>query len=114
MPSARRGAIDPGALLYLEQAHGLTPAALEHMLYEASGLLGVSGLSSDMRVLLASDDPRARDAIDLFVFRVVREIGAMTASMGGCDGLVFTAGIGENAPEIRRLVDAPADGEAQP
>jgi len=98
---ARCGAIDPGVLLYLEQAAGLTPEAVTALLYEQSGLLGVSGLSSDMRTLLASDHPWAREAIDLFVFRVAREAGALQASMGGLDGLVFTAGIGENAPTIR-------------
>jgi acetate kinase len=97
----RCGALDPGVILYLEAAHGLTAATLEDLLYNRSGLLGVSGISSDMRALLASDDPRAKEAIDLFVFRVVREIGALAASMGGLDGLVFTAGIGERSAEIR-------------
>jgi acetate kinase len=102
----RCGALDPGVILYLEQQRGLDAAAVENLLYKRSGLLGVSQISSDMRVLLASGDPRAKEAIDLFVFRVVREIGAMTASMGGCDGLVFTAGIGEHAPPIREQVCA--------
>jgi acetate kinase len=74
------------------------------MLYEKSGLLGVSGLSSDMRTLLASEDPHAKEAIELFVFRIVREICALAASLGGLDGLVFTAGIGEHSPEIRDSV----------
>ena len=100
----RCGALDPGAILYLQQAEGLAAAEIEDVLYRRSGLLGVSGISADMRVLLASDDPRAKAAIDLFVFRIVREIGALTASMGGLNGLVFTAGIGANAPEIRRRV----------
>jgi len=100
----RCGALDPGVILYLETEHGLTAKAVEDMLYRRSGLLGVSQLSSDMRTLLGSADPRARDAIDLFVFRVVREIGALAASMGGLDGLVFTAGIGERSPAIRRRV----------
>jgi acetate kinase len=100
----RCGALDPGVILYLEQAHGLGAKSIEHMLYERSGLLGVSQLSGDMRELLAATDARAGDAVDLFVFRVVREIGALTASMGGVDGLVFTAGIGERSPEIRRRV----------
>jgi acetate kinase len=77
---------------------------VEDLLCARSGLLGVSGISSDMRELLASDDARAGDAIDLFVFRIVREIGALAASMGGLDGLVFTAGIGERSAEIRRRV----------
>lgn len=104
MMGTRSGGIDPGVLLYLEQEAGLTPAALSTLLYEQSGLLGVSGLSGDMRVLLASDDPRARDAIDLFVFRVTREAGGLQAVLGGLDGVVFTAGIGENAPDIRQAV----------
>lgn len=106
MMGSRCGAIDPGVLLYLEQQAGLTPTAVSTLLYEQSGLLGVSGLSGDMRVLLDSDDVRAREAIDLFVFRVAREAGAMQASMGGLDGLVFTAGIGENAPRIREAIAA--------
>jgi acetate kinase len=100
----RCGALDPGVILYLEQAHGLSAAAVEDMLYRRSGLLGVSGISSDMRELLASADPRAAEAIDLFVFRVVREMGALAASMGGLDGLVFTGGIGERSAEIRERV----------
>jgi acetate kinase len=100
----RCGAIDPGVILYLQQTHGMSAAQVEDLLYRRSGLLGVSGISADMRELLASDDPRARDAIDLFVFRIVREFGALAASMGGVDGLVFTAGIGEHAPSIRARV----------
>jgi len=102
--STRCGALDPGVILYLEQAHGLGAEAIEDLLYRRSGLLGVSQISGDMRTLLASADPRAKDAIDLFAFRIVREIGALAASMGGLDGLVFTAGIGERSPDIRRLV----------
>ena len=100
----RCGALDPGAILYLQQAHGLGAAQIEDLLYRRSGLLGVSGISADMRVLLAREAPAAKAAVDLFVFRIVREIGALAASMGGLDGLVFTAGIGANAPEIRRRV----------
>ena len=102
--STRCGALDPGVILYLERAHGLDAKAVEDLLYRRSGLLGVSQISGDMRALLASSDPRAREAIDLFVFRIVRDIGALAASMGGLDGLVFTAGIGERSPEIRRRV----------
>jgi acetate kinase len=102
----RCGALDPGVILYLEQQHGMTAEAVETLLYNESGLLGVSGCASDMRTLLASDDPRARDAVDLFVFRIAREIGALTASLNGLDGLVFTAGIGEHAPQIRAMVCA--------
>jgi acetate kinase len=102
----RPGAIDPGVLLYLLRARGMSVDQLEALLYQRSGLLGVSGVSSDMRVLLASKDPHAAEAIDLFTFRIAREIGALAATLGGLDGLVFTAGIGENAAEIRRQVCA--------
>jgi acetate kinase len=104
MMGTRCGAIDPGVLLYMLQQKNLSPADLEHLLYEKSGLLGVSGLSSDMRVLLASDLPHAREAVELFVFRIARETAALAASLGGLDGFVFTAGIGEHAPEIRAAV----------
>jgi len=100
----RCGALDPGVVLYLQQQAGLTPSAIEDLLYAQSGLLGVSGFSSDMRSLLASDDPNARQAIELFVFRVAREAGALMASLEGLDGLIFTGGIGENAAEIRHAV----------
>lgn len=100
----RSGNLDPGVILYLEQQHGMTAEAVEKLLYNESGLLGISGISSDMRALLASTDSRARDAIDLFVFRIVREVGSLAASLGGLDGVVFTAGIGEHAPEIRAKV----------
>ncbi|MBV8535824.1 MAG: acetate/propionate family kinase, partial [Alphaproteobacteria bacterium] len=105
LPMATRcGALDPGVVLYLLQARGMTADAIEKLLYKNSGLLGVSGLSGDMRELLASTDPRAKQAVELFVHRIAREIGALAASLGGLDGLVFTAGIGEHAPEIRRRV----------
>lgn len=100
----RCGALDPGVLLYLMQERGMDAGALEDLLYRRSGLLGVSGISADMRALLASADSRAGEAINLFVFRIVREIGALAASLQGVDGLVFTAGIGENSAEIRRRV----------
>ncbi len=102
--ATRCGALDPGALLHLQRAYGLDLPTVEDLLYRRSGLLGVSGISGDMRVLLASDDPRAAAAVDLFVFRAVREMGALSASLGGLDGVVFTAGVGENAPEIRRRI----------
>lgn len=102
----RCGNLDPGVVLYLQQVHGLDAAAVEQMLYHDSGLLGVSGISNDMRTLLESDDVHAREAIDLFVFRIAREIGALTSSLGGLDGLVFSAGIGEHAPQIRAAVCA--------
>ena len=104
MMGTRCGAIDPGVLLYMAQQQNLSPDDIEHLLYQKSGQLGVSGLSSDMRVLLASDRPRSREAVELFVFRVVRETAALAASLGGLDGFVFTAGIGEHAPEIRAAV----------
>jgi acetate kinase len=102
--STRPGAVDPGVVLYLLQSKGYDAAKLQHLLYEKSGLLGLSGISGDMRDLLASDAPAARDAIDYFVFRIVKEIGALVCVLGGLDGLVFTAGIGEHAALIREKV----------
>lgn len=103
----RCGDLDPGVILYLEQELGLSAKAVEDILYRRSGLLGVSGgIASDMRTLLASPDPRAEEAIELFVFRIAREIGALTSSLGGLDGLIFTAGIGEHAPAIRARICA--------
>jgi acetate kinase len=97
----RPGTLDPGAVTYLMRQRAMTAGEVEDMLYHCSGLLGVSGMSSDMRTLLASGEPHAREAVDLFVFRAAREIGAMAASLEGLDCLVFTAGIGEHAPAIR-------------
>jgi len=103
----RPGAVDPGVLLYLVGQRNMTSAALEQLLYRESGLLALSGVSNDMRQLLASREPRARLAVDYFVHHVARAIGALTAVLGGLDALVFTAGIGENSPEIRaRIVQA--------
>ena len=102
----RPGTLDPGAVTYLMRERTMSAAEIEDLLYHRSGLLGISGISSDMRTLLASDDLRAREAVELFVFRAAREIGALTASLGGLDGLVFTAGIGEHASEIRSRVCA--------
>src|SRR6516165_6484879 len=102
----RPGTLEPGALTYLMRERTMSAAEIEDLLYHRSGLLGISGISSDMRTLLASDDLRAREAVELFVFRAAREIGALTASLGGLDGLVFTAGIGEHASEIRSRVCA--------
>ncbi len=105
LPMSRRcGTIDPGAVLYLMQQIGMTAAEVNDLLYYESGLLGVSGISDDMRTLLASNDPHAADAINLFVYRISRELGSLAAALGGLDALVFTAGIGEHAPEIRRRV----------
>jgi len=104
MMGTRCGSIDPGVVLYLQNACGLDVAAVEHLLYHDCGLLGVSGISNDMRSLVESEDPRAREAIDLFVYRIVKEIGALTAVLGGLDALVFSAGIGEHAACIRSEV----------
>lgn len=100
----RPGHLDPGILLYLMRERGMTVQALEHLLYHDCGLLGVSGLSSDMRELSASQAPEAREAIDLYVRSVVREIGAYAAVLGGLDALVFTGGIGENAAAVRSRI----------
>jgi acetate kinase len=96
--------VDPGVILYLFQTLGLTAKEVETILYKKSGLLGISGISNDMRELLASADPNAKLAVDYFVYHAAKEIGALTAVVGGLDGLVFTAGIGENSPEIRRRI----------
>ncbi|PNG26763.1 acetate/propionate family kinase [Methylocella silvestris] len=100
----RSGALDPGVILYLIDEMKMGPRELEQLLYKQSGLLGVSGVSSDMRSLEASSDPRARLAIDLFVYRIGREIGSLAAALGGLDALVFTAGIGEHSASLRRAV----------
>jgi len=103
----RPGQIDPGVLLYLVGQRGLSAAALEKLLYKQSGMIGLSGVSNDMRLLMESAEPRARLAVDYFVHYVAKEIGALAAVLGGLDGLVFTAGIGENSPELRaRIVQA--------
>ncbi len=104
MMGTRCGNLDPGAVLYLQATLGMSVAQVEHLLYQESGLLGVSGISADMRTLEASDDPRAGQAIDLFVNRIARELGALAAMLGGLDALVFTAGIGEHSAAIRRQV----------
>jgi acetate kinase len=100
----RCGALDPGVLLYLMQHDGMDAAALEKLLYQQSGLLGVSGVSSDMRSLLASDAPGAKLAVDLYLYRIRRELGSLAAALGGLDAIVFTAGIGEHAAPIRERV----------
>jgi acetate kinase len=100
----RPGTLDPGVLLYLMDSRRMDATALTDLLYRQSGLLGMSGVSSDMRVLLASADSRAREAIDVFVYRIGRELGSLTAALGGLDALVFTGGIGEHAAPIRERV----------
>jgi acetate kinase len=100
----RCGSLDPGVLLYLMDERGMTARDIEQLVYKQSGLLGVSGISSDMRELQASPDPAAALAIDLFVYRIVREVGSLAAALGGIDGIVFTGGIGENDASIRRRV----------
>ncbi len=104
MMGTRTGTLDPGVILYLLQHERMDAEAIERLIYERSGLLGVSGLSSDMRTLLASREPAAKEAIDLFVYRIGRELGSLVAALGGLDALVFTGGIGEHAAEIRARV----------
>jgi acetate kinase len=104
MMGTRCGALDPGVLLYLMQEYRMDAGAIEDLIYRKSGLLGVSGVSSDMRTLRASSDPRAREAAALFVCRIVREIGSLTAALGGIDGIVFSGGIGENDAATRAEV----------
>jgi acetate kinase len=98
----RCGSLDPGVILFLLQR--VNRDEVEKMLYKKSGLLGISGVSNDVRELLASDNPRAADAIEYFVYRARREIGSLTAALGGLDALIFAAGIGENAPVIRQRI----------
>ena len=106
MMGTRPGNIDPGVLLYLMDNKGMDSAAIAKLLYKESGLLGVSGLSQDMRTLLAAGTPEAEEAIELYCYRLVRELGSIMAAIGGLDALVFTGGIGEHAAEIRRRVGA--------
>ncbi len=100
----RPGNLDPGVILYLMREKKMDVDALEELFYKKSGLLGVSQISNDMRILLDGKDPRAQEAIDLFVYRINRELGSLAAALGGLDGLVFTAGIGEHAAPIRERV----------
>lgn len=100
----RPGNVDPGVLIWLMDEMGMGPRDLEALLYHRSGLLGVSGVSSDMRTLLASDEPRAKLAVDLFCYRIGRELGSLVAALGGIDALVFTGGIGEHAAPVRAAV----------
>ena len=100
----RPGALDPGVVLHLFQSLNLSAKEVETLLYKKSGLLGISGISNDMRDLIGRSEPAARLAVDYFVYRAAKEIGALTAALGGIDALVFTAGIGENSPEIRKRI----------
>lgn len=100
----RCGAIDPGVLLYLMKERKMDATAIEKLLYHESGLLGVSGVASDMRTLLQSDQPRAQLAVDLFIYRISRELGSLAAALGGLDAIVFTGGIGEHAVTIRERI----------
>jgi acetate kinase len=106
MMGTRCGTLDPGVILYLMREHQMDAASIEDVLYRQSGLLGVSGISSDMRTLRASSNPAAREAIALFVYRIVRELGSLVAALGGIDALVFSGGIGENDPLTRAEVVA--------
>jgi acetate kinase len=100
----RCGALDPGVVLYLAQHEKMSAKAIEQLLYQQSGLLGISGVSGDMRELQASKLPAAAHAIDLFVYRIGRELGSLVAALGGLDGLIFTGGIGEHSPQVRERV----------
>jgi acetate kinase len=104
--ATRPGCLDAGAVLYLMQSRGMTATAVEDLLYHRSGLLGVSGISGDMRVLAGSSAPQAREAIALFTYRTAGEVGRLVAALGGLDGLVFTAGIGEHDPALRAAICA--------
>ncbi|MBF0325878.1 MAG: acetate/propionate family kinase [Alphaproteobacteria bacterium] len=100
----RTGTLDAGVVLYLLQQKGMNAAEIETLLYKKSGLLGVSGISNDMRVLLESNDPHAAEAVDLFCYRIRRELGSLAGAMGGLDALIFTAGIGEHSAPVRAMV----------
>ena len=104
MMGTRCGALDPGVILYMIREHGMGATAIEDVIYRQSGLLGVSGISSDMRALRASADPAAREAVALFVYRIVRELGSLAAALGGLDALVFSGGIGEHDSRTRAEV----------
>jgi acetate kinase len=115
----RCGNLDPGVVLYLMDELGMDARAIEKLIYQQSGLLGVSGISSDMRTLETSSEPGAKAAIDLYVYRIGRELGSLAAALGGLDAIIFTAGIGENSRTLRERVCSDAawlgvelDGEA--
>jgi len=102
--STRCGALDPGVVLHLIQERGMSVEAVSDLLYNRSGLLGLSGLSGDMVTLLASESPQARQAIEVYAYRIAREIGSLAAALGGLDTMVFTAGVGEHAAPIRERI----------
>jgi len=102
--STRCGDLDPGAVLHLLKHKGMSVEALEDLLYRRSGMLGLSGVSSDFRDLLASHDPRARFAVEVFCYQAARHIGSLAAALNGIDGIVFTAGVGENAVQVRASI----------
>lgn len=104
--ASRSGEIDPGLVLHLIDDRGYSTTQISELLYKQSGLLGVSGVSSDLRQLLGSDDPRAREAIDLYCYRIARHVGSLAVALEGLDWLVFTGGVGENSPEIRSRIIA--------
>ena len=108
MMSRRCGSLDPGVLLYLMQEKGMSAGQISDLLYNNSGLFGVSGVSDDMRTLLTSEQASAKEAVALFVYRISRELGSIVAALGGLDTLIFTAGIGEHATQIRQRVCADA------
>jgi len=107
MMGTRCGRIDPGVLLYLFQEKHYSETQLEHLLYNESGLLGVSGISNNMRELLLNPDANAHEAVELFCYRAALEVGSLSAALKGCNALVFTAGIGENAPIVRKKICEP-------
>jgi acetate kinase len=100
----RCGELDPGVVLHLAMQHGMSMQSIQDLLYKNSGMLGLSGISGDFRNLLASNDPRAAFAVDFFCYRVARQIGSLAAALGGLDGLVFTAGVGEHAAPVRARI----------
>ena len=104
MMGQRCGSLDAGVVLHLLQNQGMSFDEVQHMLYHESGLLGVSGISNNMQVLQESSDPRAQEAIDLFCYRAACELGSLVTTLQGLDTIVFTAGIGENSAEVRRLI----------
>lgn len=104
MMGRRCGMLDPGVVLYLMQSKGMSPPEIETLLYKQSGLLGVSGVSNDMQVLQASENPHAREAINLFCYRAACSLAGLVTPIGGLDTVVFTAGIGENSPLVRKLI----------